>query len=274
MRGGSRKSCRRGPARAGWFPLELSPSDRQSIVVGGSDADAAVHVKALVIRGEVERAAVGGLDDELFFAARLDNLASCHAATETMVAATTMDAEATRVIALYDHEECGSRSAAGASGSVLEDTLSRIVAATSPQDPQAMARAMASSILISADMAHAVHPNYGEQHEPQHQPELNRGLVIKSNANQSYATNAASAAYFQGLCHAVGYEPQRFVVRTDLPCGSTIGPITAARLGIATVDVGAPMLSMHSCREMCGTLDAHLAIETFKQAFGARTSTL
>ena len=115
-------------------------------------------------------------------------------------------------------------------------------------------------------MAHAVHPNYADQHEPQHLPQLNRGMVIKSNSNQSYATNGETAAHFTLFCAAAGYEPQRFVVRSDLPCGSTIGPITAAELGIRTVDVGAPMLSMHSCREMAGALDVHLSIATLTQA--------
>ncbi len=127
---------------------------------------------------------------------------------------------------------------------------------------------MARSLLVSADMAHGVHPNYADQHEPQHAPQVNRGLVIKSNANQSYATDGVTAAQLELCCEAAGFTPQRFVVRSDLPCGSTIGPITAAQLGVATVDVGAPMLSMHSCREMCGTLDVHLAIEAFKVALG------
>lgn len=215
---------------------------------------------------DVVKPTIGGLDDEFVYSARLDNLGSCHAATSALVASTA-PIPGTRVIVLYDHEECGSRSAIGAAGPVLQDTLSRIVEAHPDRQPQAFARAMARSILISADMAHAVHPNYSDLHESRHVPHLNRGLVIKSNANQSYATDGASAAYFETLCRKVEYAPQRFVVRSDLPCGSTIGPITAARLGIATVDVGAPMLSMHSCREMAGTLDVHLAIETFRAAF-------
>jgi aspartyl aminopeptidase len=125
---------------------------------------------------------------------------------------------------------------------------------------------MARSLLISADMAHGIHPNYPDQHEPQHAPVVNRGLVIKSNANQSYATDGATAAEIELFCEEAGFTPQRFVVRSDLPCGSTIGPITAAELGVPTVDVGAPMLSMHSCREMCGTLDVHLTMEAFKAA--------
>jgi aspartyl aminopeptidase len=211
--------------------------------------------------------ALGGVDQEFVFSARLDNLASAHAATVALSASLSA-APATRVIALHDHEECGSRSATGAAGPMLRDVLRRIVDARAAPAPeaQAFARAVASSLLVSADMAHAVHPNYADLHEPSHAPELNRGLVIKSNANQSYATEGRTAAELTALCHRVGYEPQRFVTRSDLPCGSTIGPITAAELGIATVDVGAPMLSMHSCRELAGTLDVHLSIETFKLA--------
>ncbi|MSP26067.1 MAG: M18 family aminopeptidase, partial [Myxococcales bacterium] len=125
------------------------------------------------------------------------------------------------------------------------------------------------SLLISADMAHALHPNYADRHDPEHAPLLNAGLVLKSNANQSYATTGASAATFTELCRKTGFSPQKFVVRSDLPCGSTIGPIASAQLGLATVDVGAPMLSMHSCRELCGTLDVHLAIETYRHALGS-----
>ncbi len=215
----------------------------------------------------VQPSAIGGVDDELVFAPRLDNLGSCHAATAALIA--QGPSPHTRVIVLYDHEECGSKSAAGAAGTALRDVLRRIVDATSRERgsiEQSFPRAMASSLLVSADMAHALHPNYADQHEAQHQPQLNRGLVIKSNSNQSYATNGETAAAFTLLCEAAGYEPQRFVVRSDLPCGSTIGPITSAELGIRTVDVGAPMLSMHSCREMAGTLDVHLAIETFTRA--------
>jgi aspartyl aminopeptidase len=209
--------------------------------------------------------ALGGAEQEFVFSARLDNLGSAHAATVALVSSLA-PAAATRVVALYDHEECGSRSAMGAAGPLLRDVLQRVVEAYAEPVPQAFPRAMASSFLVSADMAHAIHPNYADLHEPSHAPELNRGLVIKSNSNQSYATDGQSAARFTELCHRVGYEPQRFVTRSDLPCGSTIGPITSAELGVATVDVGAPMLSMHSCREMAGTLDVHLAIETFKAA--------
>jgi aspartyl aminopeptidase len=216
---------------------------------------------------DTEGAKIAGYADEFVFSARLDNLGSCHAATAALVASQAPSA-ATRLIVLYDHEECGSKSAVGAAGSVLRDTIGRILDAHPDRQPQALGRAMANSLLVSADMAHAVHPNYEGQHEPSHQPALNRGLVIKSNVNQSYATDGASAAAFEAICARAGFAPQKYVVRTDLPCGSTIGPITAAELGIKTVDVGAPMLSMHSCREMAGTLDVHLAIEAYRHALG------
>jgi aspartyl aminopeptidase len=211
-------------------------------------------------------ARLGGLEDAFVYSPRLDNLGSCHAATRALIAASATTSSATRLIVLYDHEECGSRSAVGAAGTALRDTVTRILEAHPDKQPQALGRAMARSFLVSADMAHAVHPNYEGQHEPLHQPVLNQGLVIKSNVNQSYATDGATAAEFASLCRDVGYEAQRFVTRTDLPCGSTIGPITAAELGVKTVDVGAPMLSMHSCREMSGSRDVKLAIDTFTRA--------
>ncbi len=213
---------------------------------------------------DTTKAAVAGLADEFVLSARLDNLASCHAAT-TALAAEAGRAPRTRMMVLYDHEECGSRSAAGAAGTALKDTIARILEAYPRTEPQGLQRALARSFLVSADMSHALHPNYADQHEPQHQPLLNRGLVIKTNANQSYATDGGTAALFEEICRDAGYPAQKFVVRTDLPCGSTIGPITAASLGIQTVDVGAPMLSMHSCREMCGTLDVYWAVETYRR---------
>lgn len=208
---------------------------------------------------------LGGDARELVFSARLDNLGSSHAATVALAATKTPSA-ATRAIALYDHEECGSRSAEGAAGSVLRDVLGRIAEAHADRAEQAFARSIARSLLVSADMAHAVHPNYADLHEPDHQPRLNRGLVIKSNSNQSYATSGETAARFRAICREIGYEPQTFVTRSDLPCGTTIGPITAAKLGIPTVDVGAPMLSMHSCRELCGTADVLTSIQTYSAA--------
>jgi aspartyl aminopeptidase len=215
---------------------------------------------------DTAKGALGGLDEEFVMSARLDNLASCHAAVEAL-SGVPDGLEATAVIVLYDHEECGSRSAVGAASSILRDVLGRIAVAYPEGQVQAFPRAMASSLLVSADMAHAVHPNYSDKHDDQHAPELNRGLVIKTNANQSYATSGRTAAIFEALCREVGYQPQHFVARSDMPCGSTIGPITAAQLGVQTVDVGAPQLSMHSCREVAGSLDTYLAAQTYQQLF-------
>ncbi|NUP10837.1 MAG: M18 family aminopeptidase, partial [Polyangiaceae bacterium] len=212
---------------------------------------------------DTQKSSLGGLDEEIVYASRLDNLGSCHAATLALLGGADTRVDATRVIVLYDHEECGSRSAVGAQGTVLRDVLARIVASMGPTEPQELERAMSRSFLLSADMAHAVHPNYSDQHEPQHTPEIGKGPVIKTNANQSYATSGETAARFTLACREAGFTPQQFVTRSDLPCGSTIGSITAAKLGVSTVDVGNPMLSMHSCREMAGAKDVALAVAAY-----------
>jgi aspartyl aminopeptidase len=204
---------------------------------------------------DTQKGTLAGLEDEFIQTARLDNLASCHSALDALMTTRDQAGRMTRLIALYDHEEVGSHSAQGAAGPFLETVLSRIVDAQAKPEPQGYARAIASSFHISADMAHAVHPNYADRHEPQHMPVLGQGPVVKANAGQSYATDGESAARFIALCKEAGVSTQNFVVRTDLACGSTIGPITATRIGVKTVDVGNPMLSMHSIREMGGTAD-------------------
>jgi aspartyl aminopeptidase len=191
---------------------------------------------------------IGGMAGEFIFSARLDNLAMCHAAVTAMTRATRPTAIG--VIALFDHEEVGSASAAGAGSSVLPRILERLVPSR-----EEFLQACARSTCISADMSHAVHPNYASKHEPRHKPQLNGGPVIKTNTQQRYATTATTAAMFAQLCHAEDVPVQQYTTRTDLPCGSTIGPITSTLLGIATVDVGNPMLSMHSAREMAGSRD-------------------
>ncbi len=206
------------------------------------------------------KAEVGGGNGEFVFSARLDNLASCHAALSALLEARAASST-TRVVVLYDHEEVGSRSASGAAGPLLADVLARIVAATGG-GPQALQRAISRSLLVSADMAHAVHPNFADRHEPGHRPVVGAGPVIKTNVNLSYASDAPATAAFVACCRKAGVEPQRFVARSDMPCGSTIGPIAATRVGISTVDVGNPMLSMHSCREMAGTADVAPMIAT------------
>jgi aspartyl aminopeptidase len=204
---------------------------------------------------DLQPAALGGVDRSLILAPRLDNLASCHAGLCALLGASGALPEWTRGIVLYDHEEVGSRSATGAQGTFLIDALERCCAAFKGGAPQALARARSRSLLVSADMAHAVHPNYADKHEPGHRPVLGRGPVIKVNQEQSYASDALTAGLFGGLCAERGVAPQHFAARSDVGCGSTIGPISAARTGIASVDVGNPMLSMHSCREMAGVAD-------------------
>jgi aspartyl aminopeptidase len=203
---------------------------------------------------DTQRAAFAGSHSEFLLASRLDNLASCHAALSALLGAAN-GVEATRLVVLYDHEEVGSQSAGGARSQFLSDLLQRLAVGFSPQDPSALTRAISRSLFVSADMAHAVHPNYADKHDKQHRPMLGAGPVIKVNVNQSYASDGPAAAAFIAACRAVEVSPQYFSARNDMPCGSTIGPISAARLGMRTVDVGNPMLSMHSCREMAAVSD-------------------
>jgi aspartyl aminopeptidase len=213
---------------------------------------------------DVQPAALGGASQEFIHSARLDNLASCHAAVTALLSAAGETAF-TRGIILYDHEEVGSRSAQGAASDFLRSCLQRL-AGRSYEDAH---RAIARSFLISADMAHGIHPNYADKHEPKHQPLLGGGPVVKINVNQSYATDGESWAHFERWAKEADVGTQRFVVRSDLGCGSTIGPITAAELGIRTVDAGNPMLSMHSCREVAAAADVPKMIEVMKQFHAA-----
>ena len=202
---------------------------------------------------DTQNAAVIGLDGDFIAGARLDNLLSCYAGLQALLAA---EADESCVLVCTDHEEVGSCSACGADGPMLEQVLRRVL-----PEGDAFARVIQRSLLVSADNAHGVHPNYADRHEPGHRPLVGRGPVIKQNAGQAYASDAHTAGLFASLCAECGFEPQHFVSRSDLPCGSTIGPISAARVGIRTVDVGSPMLAMHSCRELAGSADVEPMIE-------------
>ena len=205
---------------------------------------------------DVQPPARAGARGELLLAPRLDNLVSCHAAVSALLAAREAPRPAwTNGIVLYDHEEVGSRSAEGAAGSFLADGLGRVVVGFAGEASQGLERAVSRSLLISADMAHAVHPNYADKHEPGHRPRLGGGPVLKVNANQAYASDGPGIGFVTTLARACGFELQHFVTRSDLACGSTIGPIAAAQLGMRTVDLGNPMLSMHSCRELAAAAD-------------------
>jgi aspartyl aminopeptidase len=195
---------------------------------------------------------LAGVEEELVSAPRLDNLCSSWAGLTALLA---HEGEGpTPVLVLFDHEEIGSTSDRGAASSLLPTVLERIV--TGPGGARDdLFRALAGSVCASADMAHATHPNYADRHEPGHHIALNGGPVLKVNTNLRYATDGATTAAFALACEQAGVPLQRYAHRSDLPCGSTIGPITAAELGIATLDVGAPQLAMHSARELAGSAD-------------------
>lgn len=198
-----------------------------------------------------------GLHDEFFASARLDNLSSTHAALVAMEDLAAGDDIA--VFAAFDHEEVGSATTSGAAGPILEDVLTRIAAAAD-LDYDGTRAMLRRSSCVSADTGHVVHPNYPNHHDPVVRPLPNQGPLVKLNANQRYATDAAGAAIWLEACARADVPTQPFVSNNDVPCGSTIGPITATRLGITTIDVGIGLLSMHSAREMCGVEDpAYLA---------------
>jgi aspartyl aminopeptidase len=205
-----------------------------------------------------------GRDRELLAAPRLDNLLSVHAGVAALSAVANDTAVSSiPVLAAFDHEESGSESDTGAQGPLLGNVLTRSVHARggSPED---RARALAGTVCLSCDMGHAVHPNYSERHEPGHHPVPNGGPMLKVNVNQRYATDGVGRAIFTAACERAGVPWQTFVSNNAVPCGTTIGPITAARLGVTTVDCGVAALSMHSARELCGADDPFLLASAIK----------
>ncbi|WP_406250484.1 M18 family aminopeptidase [Microbacterium sp. M] len=225
---------------------------------------ASAGVDAADIRGfdavvaDAARGAVFGKDDAFFASGRLDDLASVHAGVVALgaLASDALASGAIPVLAAFDHEELGSGSRSGAAGPFLEDVLVRVYAGLGA-DSSEQRRAFAASWCVSSDVGHSVHPNYAHKHDPVVQPLLGSGPILKVNANQRYATDAVGAAAWAAWCETAGVASQEFVSNNGVPCGSTIGPITATRLGIRTVDVGIPILSMHSARELAGVSDLH-----------------
>ncbi|MEM7092871.1 MAG: M18 family aminopeptidase [Actinomycetota bacterium] len=199
--------------------------------------------------------AIGGWDDDFIASPRIDNQLSCWAATAALA---STEAPGTQVIALFDHEEVGSTSSTGADSNMLADALGQLVGDSPSED----------SLCISADCAHATHPNYADRHDPEHQIALNGGPVVKVNANERYATTPLGHALFVDACERAEVPHQVFVNRTDLACGSTVGPVTAARTGLDTVDVGAPQLAMHSARETTGASDPGYLRRALSAVFG------
>ena len=200
--------------------------------------------------------AMVGFNQEFIASGRLDNLLSCFIGLQGLLQS---DADETAFLICTDHEEVGSTSCCGAAGPFLQQVIERLYPQVEERN-----RILSRSWLISADNAHAVHPNFADKHENNHKPMLNKGPVIKTNANQRYATTSETASLFRRLCDASYVSVQDFVSRADFACGSTIGPITSAELGIATVDIGVPQLAMHSCRELAGSDDAYSLFKVLK----------
>ena len=208
---------------------------------------------------DVQEASLIGTDESLIASARLDNLLSCFTGLEALVSTSTSQAS---LLVFNDHEEVGSSSSHGAQSNFLEIVLQRML-----PDVETYAQAMTASMMVSTDNAHALHPNFADIHEPNHAPLIGEGVALKYNANQAYATNSSSAALFKDYAHKAGKKLQSYVVRSDTRCGSTIGPITATKLGVNTVDVGVPTWGMHSIRETAAMKDVNDLLDILKVYF-------
>ncbi|WP_197519810.1 M18 family aminopeptidase [Pseudonocardia sp. HH130630-07] len=221
-----------------------------AVLAGESPADVAAHD---LFTYDLTPPATIGRDDELLAGPRLDNLASVHAGITALTEAARLDPGTVPVFVGFDHEEIGSDSATGAAGPLLETVLTRLAGGFDARRP-----VFARSRCLSVDVTHAAHPNHLDKHDLDHLSVPNRGPALKVNAVQRYATDAPGAAAWQRACRDAGVPSQVFVSKNTVPCGSTVGPIMSTRLGIRTVDVGIPVLSMHSARELCGVHDPEL----------------
>ena len=208
---------------------------------------------------DVQEPAFVGLHQDFIASARLDNLLSCFTG---LMAMTETSNPGSKLLVCTDHEEVGSTSACGARGPFLQSVLERIAGSH-----ENYVRMVDKSMMVSADNAHAVHPNFIDKHDDNHGPEINKGPVIKTNSNQRYASNSDTSAMFKQLCKKADVPVQPFVVRSDMGCGSTIGPITASEIGVKTVDVGVPTFAMHSIRELAGRWDAYYLYRVFKEFY-------
>jgi len=209
---------------------------------------------------DTQPAALIGLEEDFIAGARIDNLLSCFIGLQALLEA---DDQVSGLLICTDHEEVGSASCCGAKGPMLQQFLERLI-----PDGETRVRVIERSLMVSADNAHGIHPNFMDKHDENHGPLLNRGPVIKVNANQRYATTSETSAFFRMLCERAEVPVQAFVARTDMGCGSTIGPIVASEVGIKTVDVGAPTFAMHSIRELAGTRDGWYLYKAVVELFG------
>ncbi|MEB2537981.1 M18 family aminopeptidase [Micrococcus luteus] len=265
------------------------PGDVLTALAAAAGVDPAAVRGHDVVVADAQAPGLFGLAGEFFASGRLDNLSSVHAGLVALeelarehggaegaiayegtvaggVAGEASGAPVIPLLAAFDHEELGSASRSGAAGPLLEEVMGRVLEALGVAG-QARARAIAGSWLLSADAGHLVHPNYAERHDPVNHPRVNHGPLLKINANQRYATDAGGEAAFARWCGVAGVPFQEFVSNNDVPCGSTIGPISATRLGIRTVDVGLGLLSMHSAREMCGVRDVEHLTAAVREFF-------
>jgi aspartyl aminopeptidase len=215
---------------------------------------------------DTQKGVIWGPNQEFYADSQLDNLACCHAAVSALLDNADVPANSTSLCAFFDHEEIGSGSNRGAEGSFLADVLQRIAAATG-SDKEDYHRALAKSFLLSADMAHAYQPNFPNAYEPDHKVFVNQGPVIKVNASHRYSSESISEALFASWCEQAEVPYQKYTHRCDLPCGSTIGPIASAKLGVRAVDIGSPMWAMHSVRESAGVFDHDYLIKVMKNFF-------
>lgn len=219
---------------------------------------------------DTNKSCIMGLHKEFISSGRLDNmlssLTSAHALVE--VSNQSLDDSSVNLIYLFDHEEIGSVSDQGAAGTLVKDSLERIYGTfTDGALNLGFKQSLRNSLVISADMAHAIHPNYQQKHQPLHCPKLHQGIVLKTNCNQRYMTDSVNSAIIREIANRADVPIQDFVIKQDLPCGSTIGPALASNVGVKVVDVGAPQLAMHSCREICGTTDAYYYHKLFLEFF-------
>lgn len=249
-----------------WTEEQLPPGYFQGLLRSCANLDDGQILAWDLAVYDTQPGAFWGANEEFFADSQLDNLASCHAALVALLEGMPSENGNTQVCAFFDHEEIGSESRKGAAGSFLPDILSRIALVTGT-DQQGYLKALAKSVMVSADMAHAYHPNFPLAYEPEHKVIVNNGPVIKVNASRRYASESGSEALFANYCQEVGVPYQYYSHRNDLPCGSTIGPIASAKLGMACVDVGNPMWAMHSIRESAGVLDHHYMILVMKRFF-------
>ncbi|MFC8294918.1 M18 family aminopeptidase [Streptomyces sp. NPDC057242] len=241
-----------------WGIGDVHEGDLISFVAGEAGVDAEDVTGWDLMVHAVEAPAYLGRDRELLAGPRMDNLLSVHAGTAALASlADRDDLPYIPVLAAFDHEENGSEADTGAQGPLLGNVLERSVYARGGSYED-RARAFAGTVCLSSDTGHAVHPNYAERHDPTHHPRVNGGPILKVNVNQRYATDGSGRAVFAAACERAGVPWQSFVSNNDMPCGTTIGPITAARHGISTVDIGVAILSMHSARELCGAEDPYL----------------